>query len=122
MSAPEFNRKTGLESLIQSLDSSLGLGDARCFNINAKIMTSIGKLSKGVLVIEGVVFSFVFKNGTSVGIEHSRNAVIKEDLIEDIVVAFEGLLIIEIGTNDFAGGIIDSEMEMPYLATDPLIA
>ena len=76
-------------------------------------MTGIGKLGKGVVIIKGVDFSFVFKDGTSIRIEHRRDAVIGQDLIKDVIVAFQGLLTIEIGDDDFTGGIIDSEMQAP---------
>lgn len=85
-------------------------------------MTGIGKLGKGVVIIKGVDFSFVFKDGTSIRIEHRRDAVIHKDLIKDVIVAFQGLLTIEIGADDFTGGIIDSEMQVPDLTADPFMA
>src|SRR5699024_9895427 len=119
MSTSQFNRQSRLEGLIESLDSAFGLSDACGLYINTKVMACVGELGEGILVIESLGFSFVFKDSTPVSIEHGRDTITSQDLKENIVIAIQGFLSIKIGPNHSASRIINIEMKMPYMTRNP---
>lgn len=75
----------------------------------------------GILVIKSGVFSFVFKDSSSVSVKHSRNTIINKNLIKDIIISAKCFLSIKAGSYNLTCCIINSDMKMPYLIFNPII-
>ena len=69
-------------------------------------MTGIRELSECILSIWRSVFSSIFKDSTSICIEHSRYAVINKNLIKHFIISLKYFLTVKIGSYNLSVCII----------------
>lgn len=66
-------------------------------------------------------FFVVLKNSATIGKEHIGNPVIIEDLMQDMVITIRCLLAIEISADDGVCRIINSDMELGFFISEPVM-
>ena len=61
----------------------------------------------------------IIKNGSIVGFKSKRNAIIRENLLIDVVIGIQGLLLVEVGANQVACGVVYCQVQVSLLIAKP---
>ena len=83
------------------------------------MLTGVMELCKGLYVYLLRAAVPIFKYRAPVCVKHGRDTIGCQNLIEYVVIAFEGFLVIKVSADDLSGRIIDSDMEIGFLLSKP---
>ena len=83
------------------------------------MLTGVMELCKGILFHFLRAAVPIFKYRAPVCVKHGRDTIGCQNLIEYVVIAFEGFLVIKVSADDLSGRIIDSDMEIGFLLSKP---
>lgn len=111
----QFVNEAVLEGLIGTFYSAFRLR----FELDAKLQAGVIKLSENIFAVVFHCRRAVIKDGTVVGLELRRDAVIAKNLIEDVKIAGECFLPIKEGADNRAGSIIDSQVKRRFPIAEP---